>query len=234
MAASISFVAVLLAILVYFNVHEYVVALLEWFRAYGAWASLLFILVMALVVVLLLPGAFLTMGAGFVYGVVEGTFYVVVGTTLGATLSFLIARYLFGERTSKFVVSHTRLRLLSEEMTPNDWKIVLLTRLIPFFPSKLANYFFGLTQFRLSRYSGASFIGFIPFSLHNVYLGSIVADLSQLGTRETERSMLEWTIYGAGFVATVIAIVYFNRLARHALASYTQPDDGTQGEESRE
>jgi uncharacterized membrane protein YdjX (TVP38/TMEM64 family) len=222
MVASISFVTLILAVLVYFNVHEQVVALLEWFQVHGAWASVLFILVMALAVVLLMPGAFLTMGAGFVFGVVEGTVYVVVGTTLGATISFLISRYLFGERASRYVVSHMRLRMLSEAMTPNDWKIVLLTRLIPFFPNKLANYFFGLTEFRFLRYTGASFVGFVPISLHNVYLGSILADLSQLGSRETERSLLEWMVYGTGFVTTVIAVVYFNRLSRRALASYAQ------------
>lgn len=219
----ILFVAVLLAVLIYFDVHEQVVALLEWFRDQGVWAPVLFMLVMAVVVVLLLPGALFTVGAGFVFGPVLGTCYVVVGTTLGATLAFLSARYFFGARARQFVVRHTRLRLVSEELTPNGWKIVLLIRLIPFFPSKLANYFFGLTQFRLSGYMVGSFIGFIPFSLHNVYLGSIVADLSQLGTRELDRSPLEWGIYGLGFVATVVAIVYLNRLARRALAPYTDP-----------
>jgi len=56
--------------------------------------------------------------------------------------------------------------------------------------------------------------------LHNVYLGSLTADLSTLGARETARTPLEWAIYGAGFVGTVVAVVYFNRLARRALARY--------------
>lgn len=217
--------AVLLAVLVHLDVHEQVVALLEWFRAQGGWAPVLFILVMAAVVVLLLPGAIFTVGAGFVYGPLLGTCYVVIGTTLGATLSFLTARYFFGARARQFVIRHSRLRLVSEELTANALKIVLLIRLIPFFPTKLANYFFGLTQFRLASYAAGSFIGFIPFSLHNVYLGSIVADLSQLGTQELDRSPLEWGIYGVGFVATVVAIVYFNRLARRALAPYTDQQD---------
>lgn len=228
MAGGILFVAVLLAVLIYLDVHEEVVELLEWFRAQGVWAPVLFILVMAAVVVLLLPGALFTLGAGFVFGVAQGTCYVVAGTTLGATLAFLISRYLFGARARRFVTTHSRLRLVSEELTPNGWKIVLLIRLIPFFPTKLANYFFGLTQFRLLGYMGGSLIGFIPFSLHNVYLGSLVADLSQLGTQKLDRSPLEWGIYGVGFVATVVAIVYLNRLARRALAPYTD-QSGTDG-----
>jgi hypothetical protein len=42
-------------------------------------------------------------------------------------------------------MDHARLRVVSEELTPHGWKIVLLTRLIPFFPGKISNYFFGLT-----------------------------------------------------------------------------------------
>ena len=223
-AASILFVVALLGVLVYFDVHEEVVRLLQWFEAQGAWAPLLFILIMAAVVVLVLPGVLLTTGAGFVFGVVEGSIYVVTGTTLGATLAFLIARYVFGQRAREFVLTRSKLRLLSDELTPNGWKIVLLTRLIPFFPSKISNYFFGLTPFSLRGYVGGSLLGFIPFSVHNVYLGSIAADVSTLGARDPGRSPLEWTLYGGGFAATVSAVIYLNHLARRALARYTDQD----------
>lgn len=221
-AASFLFVVVLLALLIHFGAHEQVTHLLRWFEAQGAWAPLLFVLLMAAVVVLLLPGVFFTTGAGFVFGVVEGSLYVVVGTTLGATVAFLIARYLFGQRARQFVTARTKLRLVSDELTPHGWKIVMLTRLIPFFPGKISNYFFGLTPFSLRGYIGGSLLGFIPFSINNVYLGSIAADLSTLGERSLGRSPLEWALYGTGFVVTVIAVVYLNRLARRALARYTE------------
>jgi uncharacterized membrane protein YdjX (TVP38/TMEM64 family) len=223
-AASIIFVAAALAIMVYFGMHEQVLNLLEWFDAQGAWAPLFFILIMMAVVVLLLPGILFTTGAGFVFGLVEGSIYVIVGTTLGATVSFLVARYLFGMRARRFVMSHTRLRLVSEEMTPNGWKIVLLTRLIPFFPGKISNYFFGLTQFSLRGYIGGSLLGFIPFSVHNVYLGSIAADITTLAVRDLDRSPMQWAFYGAGFIATLVAVIYLNQLARRALARYTEKD----------
>lgn len=219
-AASILFVAAILAVLVYFGVHEEVTRLLRWFDAQGAWAPLLFILIMAAVVVLVLPGIMFTTGAGFVFGVVEGSLYVVAGTTLGATLAFLIARHLFGRRARQFVMARSRLHVVSQELTPHGWKIVLLTRLIPFFPSKISNYFFGLTPFSLRGYVGGSLLGFIPFSVHNVYLGSIAADLSTLGARSADRTPLQWVLYGAGFVAAVVAVVTLNRLARRALARY--------------
>jgi len=218
------FVAALVAALIHFDAHEQVLRLLGWFDAQGAWAPLLFILLMAAVVVLVLPGVLFTTGAGFVFGVVEGSVFVVAGTTLGAALAFLIARHLFGPRARQFVMSRSRLRLVSAELTPHGWKIVLLTRLIPFFPSKIANYFFGLTPFSFRGYVGGSLLGFIPFSINSVYLGSIAADISTLGEHSLGRSPLEWTLYGAGFVVTVIAVVYLSRLARRALARYTETD----------
>jgi uncharacterized membrane protein YdjX (TVP38/TMEM64 family) len=214
------FVAGVVALLIYFGADEQVVLLLRWFDDQGAWAPLLFILIMAAVVVLVLPGVLFTTGAGFVFGVVEGSVYVVTGTTLGATLAFVIARYLFGQRARRFIIAHSRIRLLSEEVVPHGWKIVLLIRLIPFFPSKISNYFFGLTPFTLRGYVGGSLLGFIPLSVHNVYLGSIAADLSTLGVRDMGRTPLEWLIYGAGFMAAVAVVITLNRLARRALERY--------------
>jgi uncharacterized membrane protein YdjX (TVP38/TMEM64 family) len=228
-AASILFVAAILGVLIYFDVHERLLVLLQWVDEQGLWAAVLFILIMAIVVVLLLPGILFTTGAGFVFGLVNGTVYVVVGTTLGAAIAFLVARYTFGERARRFIIEHSRLRVVNEEMTRHDWKVVLLTRLIPFFPSKIANYFFGLTGFSFRGYLLGSLVGFIPFSLHNVYLGSIAADLAALSEREIGRTPVEWTLYATGFVATVVAILYFNRLARTALRRYTEESDSKEG-----
>lgn len=219
---SVLFVAAVLGIMLLFGVDEQVLWLLAWFDAQGTWASLLCVLIMVAVVVLLLPGVLFTTGAGFVFGVVEGTLYVVTGMTIGAMLAFLVARYLFGKRATRYVMSHTKLKLVSEELTSQGWKIVMLTRLVPFFPFKLSNYFFGLTPFSLRGFTGGTFLGIIPLSLHNVYLGSIAADIATLGTRNSERTPLEWGLYGAGFFVAVGVVIYLNRLARRALARYTE------------
>ena len=118
-AASMLFVAALLALLIYFDVQDQVLHLLRWFDAQGAWAPLLFILIMAAVVVLVLPGVLLTTGAGFVFGVVEGTLIVVTGTTLGATLAFLIARYRSGNAPGRS--SWPALNFTSEQGTDAAW-----------------------------------------------------------------------------------------------------------------
>lgn len=184
---------------------------------------------MTLVVILLLPGIIFTTGAGFVFGVVEGSICVVLGTTLGATVAFLLARHCFGHRAAAFVQRHERLKVVGDEFVSEGWKIVLLTRLVPFFPFKVSNYVFGLTRVSLRGFVGGTFVGEIPFSVHNVYLGSIAADLATLGQRNTERTSLEWMLYGVGFVAIVLIVVYLNALARRALSKYVDPCDAKRG-----
>jgi uncharacterized membrane protein YdjX (TVP38/TMEM64 family) len=225
---SIVLVGAILAVAMYFDVHLKLIELLQWVDQQGAMAALLFIGIMALAVVLLLPGVFFTTGAGYVFGIIAGTIYVVLGTALGACIAFLAARYLFGERAKEYVKSKSKLSLINDEMAKNDFKVVLLTRLIPFFPGKLSNYFFGLTNFRFTRYALATTLGLIPFSLHNVYLGSLISDLTQMSEGGMARSPVQWALYGFGFICTIIAIAYFNSIAKKALSGYTAGND--QGE----
>lgn len=227
MAGSIVSVGLIVGLLYVLGVHHQVLDLLHWVDRQGAWAAAMFVGMMALAVLLLLPGVLLTTGAGFVFGLFEGTVYVVVGTTLGSALAFLFARHYLGEQAHVYIRKQARLSVVSREMAPHGWKIVLLTRLIPFFPGKVSNFLFGLTNFSFSGFVVGTFVGVIPFSLHNVYLGSLAADLSTLGTRESARTPLEWAIYGAGFVGTVLAVVFLNRLARRALARYRVETEST-------
>jgi len=134
-AVSALAVAAIVGVLVWLDIDEQLLELLRWIDGQGLWAALWFVAIMALVVVCLLPGVLFTTGAGFVFGVVEGTVYVVLGTTLGACLAFLIARYGAGDRARAFIRRHAGLHAVTREMEAHDFQVVLLTRLIPFSPA---------------------------------------------------------------------------------------------------
>lgn len=194
--------------------------LLAWIEGLGALGPVVLILLETLTVVFILPGLVLTLGGGYLFGFVAGTLYMMTGTTLGATLAFLIARWFFGERMRRYVLEHPRIGLLSDEFTPEGWKIVLLTRLIPAFPYKLSNYFFGLTQFRLWHFVLGTVIGLLPITMVLVYAGTLAHDLATLGVDGVVRSPLVWVLYGAGLVVAVVAIIYITKHARRALDRY--------------
>jgi len=210
-------VGVILVVLFYFDVDKQLVSVLQWVESLGPEAAVIFVIVMAIVVIFLLPGVIFTWGAGFVFGVVSGTVYVVVGTTLGANAAFLISRYVLGEKAKSYIQSHAKINMINQSLAKDGLRVVTYMRLIPFFPSKLANYLLGLTPVKLRDFSLGTSIGIIPFSLHNVYLGSITSDLMSLGTRTAERTPIEWAVYGVGLILIVAAVFGLGRFARRAL-----------------
>ncbi|MGQ0657110.1 MAG: TVP38/TMEM64 family protein [Chromatiales bacterium] len=217
-------VAAILVALLRLDLHDDVLRLLEWLDAQGLWAPFLFIMLMAAVVVLLLPGVLFTTGAGFVFGVVQGSICVVVGTTLGAAGAFLVARRLFGKRAARYVLEHPKLKLLDSELGPRGWQVVLLSRLVPFFPGKLSNYFFGLTSVSLRGFVAATFLGIIPFSVNNVYLGALTAELATRGARTADFSAGQWALYGTGLLVALCGAVCLGRIAWRALNKQTKND----------
>ena len=77
-----------------FNPQELLRNALEWVDNLGAIAPIAFMLIYVVATVAFLPGSVLTLGAGVLFGVIQGSIYVFIGATIGATLAFLVGRYL--------------------------------------------------------------------------------------------------------------------------------------------
>jgi uncharacterized membrane protein YdjX (TVP38/TMEM64 family) len=217
---SILLIVVIVGISLLLEGQAQVLRFFAWLDGLGGWAGPLFILMDMVVVVLVLPGFVLTLGAGFMFGVLKGSLYVIIGTTLGATIAFIIARHFLGEKTARFVQAHSKLKVMDTVIKKEGLKIVLLTRLVPFFPFKLSNYFFGLTQVSLHHFIIGVLFGIIPITVNNVYIGSLAADLATLGLCNPSRTGIEWALHGIGFIIAAGSFVWITRIARKALADY--------------
>ena len=190
---------------------------LDWISGLGPTGPLVFVLLYILACVLLLPGSLLTLGAGVVFGVIEGSVVVSVGSTLGATCAFLVGRYLARDWVGAKIAGNDKFKAIDEAVAVEGWKIVGLTRLSPIFPFNLLNYAFGLTQVKLKHYLIASWLGMMPGTILYVYIGSLAGDLASLGSGERTRSTGEWILYGIGLAATVVVAVFVTRIAKKAL-----------------
>lgn len=144
-------------------------ALEAWVQGSGAAAPLVFMVVYALGTVLFLPGSVLTLAGGALFGPVLGTVYNLTGATIGATLAFLVARYLAGDWVERRAGG--RLRQLKQGVESEGWRFVAFVRLVPLFPFNLLNYALGLTRIRLSHYIIASYICMLPGAVAYTYLG---------------------------------------------------------------
>ena len=180
-------------------------------KSLGPWAPLVFALVYVAATVLLMPGLPLTLAAGALFGVVQGTIIVSVASTTAAALAFLIARYLAREA----VAARTReIPAFADQAFGTDgWKLVGLVRLSPLFPFSLTNYAFGLSGVQFKHYVSASWAAMLPATVVYVYLGSLAGN----GACGGEKSPLEWTLAVAGLVATITATVMVTKAARKAL-----------------
>jgi hypothetical protein len=88
---------------------------------------------------------------------------------LGATLAFVIARYVASHWVAER--SSDRLGRLMRAVKEEGWRFVAFVRLVPLFPFNLVNYAFGLTRISLREYVLASLACMAPGALAYTYLG---------------------------------------------------------------
>ena len=201
-----------------FNLQELLRNALQWIDNLGAIAPIVFILIYIIATVAFLPGSILTLGAGVVFGIFEGSIYVFVGATIGATLAFLVGRYLARGWISKKIAGNQKFSAIDRAVGNEGLKIVLLTRLSPVFPFNLLNYGLGITGVSLKDYVLGS-VGMIPGTIMYVYIGSLAGSIATIGgeTQADANPVAQWAIRIIGFIATVAVTLYVTKIARKAL-----------------
>lgn len=187
-----------------------------WVAGLGAWGPLAFVAGYALAVVAFAPGSLLTLAGGAIFGLARGTVYVFVAALIGATLAFLIARYLARPWVERRVAADPRFAAIDRAIAGQGRRIVFLLRLSPLFPFNLMNYALGLTRISLRDYVLAS-LGMLPGTLLYVYYGSLAGELAQAAGGARTRSPLEWGLLALGLVATVVVTRIVTRTASRAL-----------------
>jgi len=143
---------------------------------YGYWAPLIYIMLYSAAPALFMPGLPLTILGGLLFGPVWGVVYTIIGATSGASVAFLVARYL-GREWISTKMSGPRWEKLDADVAHHGWKIVALTRLIPLFPFNLLNYAFGITRIPFLHYALTSFVCMLPATIAYVSLSSSVGQL---------------------------------------------------------
>lgn len=148
----------------------------KWILGYGAWGPVVYIFIYLVAPSLFLPGLPITLVGGVLFGPFWGVVYAITGSTGGACIAFLVARYMGREWVGN-KLKGTNLGKLDEEVERQGWKIVAFTRLIPLFPFNLLNYAFGLTKIKFLHYAVTSFIGMLPACIAFIVFSSSLLDL---------------------------------------------------------
>jgi len=213
---------VLVLVVIALSILSAILPIKDWIRSFIGWVQqlgpsgvIVFIAAYALATVLFLPGWIFTVGAGLVYGIVGGTSVALSGAIIGATLAFLIARYLLRKNIEEFANKNPRFKAIDDAVGKNGWKIIGLLRLSPLIPFNLSNYFYGITSVSFAAYVAVSAVGMIPGTLLYAYLGAI--GKAGIAGEKTQHSTAQYVLLGVGLIATIAVTILVSRIAKNAL-----------------
>jgi len=198
----------------------------QWLRSFNDWVGqmgtagiFIFIAVYAVATVLLAPGSILTIGAGFAFDLWKGFLAVSAGSTLGAALAFLVARFVARDKIEAIAKGNEKFRKIDNAIGKQGAKLIFLLRLSPVVPFNLSNYFYGLTGVKFWPYVLASWIGMMPGTFLYVYIGTAgkAAIAAAAGGEAMKHGWQYWTFMGVGLLATIIVTIWVTKIARDAL-----------------
>jgi len=142
-----------------------------------------------------LPGAtILTLAGGMIFGLLWGTLLVSFASTIGATLAFLIARYLLRDWVeARF---GKRMASINDGLKKDGAFYLLSLRLIPVFPFFMINLVMGITEIPLWTYYWVSQLGMLPATLVYVNAGTQLAEIQSLSDIASPGLLLSLVLVG--------------------------------------
>ena len=181
-------IATLIAVFFIFDLDQYLTlsylksqhqALLDYDAAHHALTIAVYFTLYIVITALSLPGAtILTLAGGAIFGLLEGFVIISFASTIGATLAFLVSRFLLRDYVqTRF---GDKLRAVNEGIERDGDFYLFTLRLIPIFPFFVINLVMGLTPMKAWRFYLVSQVGMLPGTLVYVNAGSQLGQLESL------------------------------------------------------
>ncbi len=163
--------------------------------AYPVLSALSFFLVYVLVTALSLPGAaVMTLAGGALFGFSKGVLLVSFASTIGATLAFLLSRWLFRSWVQQRFGHH--LASVNRGIEKDGVRYLFTLRLVPLFPFFVINLLMGLTPIKVREFFLVSQLGMLPATLVFVNAGTQLATVESLGDLLSPALLLSFALLG--------------------------------------
>ncbi len=146
----------------------------QWRDSAPVLVSLLFFAFYVVITALSLPGAaIMTLAGGALFGLAWGFVIVSFASTIGATLAFLVSRYLLRDSVQKRFGD--RLKPINRGIEREGAFYLFTLRLVPIFPFFLINILMGLTPIKTFTYYWVSQLGMLAGTVVYVNAGTQLA-----------------------------------------------------------
>lgn len=128
------------------------------------------------VIIALIPGEVIELGAGYAYGALHGTLICLIGIIISSTLIFLLVKKV-GVSLVEIFVSREKIQQLRFINSERKLKrVVFLLFFIPGTPKDVLTYFVGLTNIRLSEFLLITLTARIPSVVSSTICGQMLGD----------------------------------------------------------
>lgn len=176
-----------------------------WVDSSGLWGRVAFVgMVVFQLIIAIIPGEPLEMGAGYAFGAVEGTLLCILGCVIGSALVFLFVRR-FGVKLVEVFFSREKIRSL--RFLQDSRRLNLLTFIvffIPGTPKDLLSYFIGLTDMKLGTWLLITGVARIP----SIVTSTVTGDA--LGLQNYQFALIA---FGATLLLSLVGILVYRRLS---------------------
>ena len=176
-----------------------------WVDSSGFMSRVIFVgMVVFQLVIALIPGEPLEMGAGYAFGAVEGTILCIIGCVIGSALVFLFVRR-FGVKLVEVFFPREKIRSL--RFLQDSRRLNLLTFIvffIPGTPKDLLSYFIGLTDMKLGTWLLITAVARIP----SIVTSTVTGDA--LGLKDYQFALIA---FGVTLALSLLGILVYRRLS---------------------
>ncbi|PON78694.1 Transmembrane protein [Trema orientale] len=194
--------------------------------------ALVLVASLALFPVFLIPSGPSMWLAGMIFGYGLGFVIIMVGTTIGMVLPYLIG-LLFRDRIHQWLKKWPQkaemLRLAGEGSWFHQFRVVALFRVSPF-PYTIFNYAIVVTSMRFWPYLWGSIAGMVPEAFIYIYSGRLIRTLADVQYGNYHLTTVEIVYNIISFIIAIITTVAFTVYAKRALDELKKAE--TNGEPS--
>jgi uncharacterized membrane protein YdjX (TVP38/TMEM64 family) len=184
----------------------------------GPWAPVVFVLLYVAAALTVAPAFFLTVAAGAVFGVWQGSVVVFVGATLGASAVYAVASPFARSQWMARITSSPRVAAVRFAIVDQGVWVMFLLRLSPLIPYTPLNYALALSGVRYRDFLVA-LLGMIPAILMYTYYGKVVGDVAALAAGVSPpRGPEYYGMVAISVIAILITTAIITRAAQRALA----------------
>ena len=170
----------------------------DYINSFGAWAIIFSFLLDVLINALgFLPSIFVSTANGLLFGIVPGIIVSWLAETTGVIISFVLMRTILRSSAEKIIAKSKYLKKADDFSGKNGFKVMLILRAMPYFPSGILTALGAVSRISLKDYALANLIGKFPSTSLEVVIGHDVVNYQQNLDRLMIVIVLVCIIYGA-------------------------------------